>query len=313
MSCCFFLSWIEKQPDILFCIFDTRRNQTYAFEDDTFILYQTDDNTVDGKSSGGGGGSTPIIPCVCPPSPLPFTVNVVDLLMNFLAIEWILRILLFTPAGSSSSTLPSDHDSDDDNDNEYYYTDEEPPVDDDNDDDDDAPPTATTRHFLHQWFNYIFEQQNLLDALAVFPYYLERAPNGFVSLRLLRLFRLFQLVRLGQYNSMFMSLTNVLYKSFNYLKLLVLVLAFGAAFFGSMVYYIERGTWKYYEPAGEYRFVRIGVDGVTEEPTPFTSIPAAFWWFMVTATTVGYGGTCSIWHFPSRFLFADFETSHLFS
>ena len=266
-------------------------------------MYQNDDNTFDGSSSsssgiggGGGGGSsstTTTIPCVCPPSPLPFTVNAIDWLMNFLAMEWILRILLFTPAVSSSSDHDDSNDDDDDN-NEYYYTDEEPPVDEDNNDDGIAPTTTTTttaRHFLYQWFNYIFEQQNLLDALAVFPYYLERAPNGFVSLRLLRLFRLFQLVRLGQYNSMFMSLTNVLYKSFNYLKLLVLVLAFGAAFFGSMVYYIERGTWKYYEPAGEYRFVRIGVDGVTEEPTPFTSIPAAFWWFMVTATTVGYGGT----------------------
>ena len=206
-------------------------------------------------------GSDHGVQCECPPSPLPFTVGAVDWLMNFLAAEWILRVLSYTPHSPSCAS--------------------------------ELPDTVTSSSLgeFYQWLNYLVEPQTLLDALAIFPYYLERLPNGFVSLRLLRLTRLFQLVRLGQYNSMFMSLSNVLYKSFNYLKLLVLVLAFGAAFFGSMVYYLERGTWKYYEPDGEYRFVRIGMDGVSEEPSPFTSIPVAFWWFMVTATTVGYGGT----------------------
>jgi hypothetical protein len=111
-----------------------------------------------------------------------------------------------------------------------------------------------------------------------------------ISLRLLRLFRIFQLVRLGQYNAMFRTLTNVLVKSLNYLRLLILILAFGGALFGSMIYWLEKGTWSYHEASGKYLFVRIAADGVTEEPSPFTSIPASFWWFMVTATTVGYGG-----------------------
>jgi hypothetical protein len=132
-----------------------------------------------------------------------------------------------------------------------------------------------------------------MDGLAIFPYYAERfeKSNGLMSLRLLRLFRVFQLVRLGAYNTTFLCLTNVLSKSLVYLRLLVVVLLFGAAFFGSIVYWLEKGTWKWHEKSQSYQFLRIAEDGVTEEPSPFSSIPQAFWWFLVTATTVGYGDT----------------------
>jgi hypothetical protein len=190
------------------------------------------------------------IPCVCPPTPLPITDQLVNYLLYFLTLEWSLRVILFVP----------------------------------------AKPAHTVLGRWFQWFGYLTEGSTLVDALAIFPYYLEFLPNSFVSLRLLRLFRIFQLVRLGQYNEMFLTLTNVLQKSVQYLRLLILILAFGAAIFGSMMYWLERGDWKYHAASGEYRFLRLSADGMTEEPTPFHSIPSAFWWFMVTATTVGYGG-----------------------
>jgi hypothetical protein len=208
------------------------RPTSYMFEDDAMME----------ETSG--------IPCVCPPSPLPITNQLLDCLMYFFTAEWCIRVMLFVP----------------------------------------AEPAKTLVGRWYQWFCYLTETSTLVDALGIFPYYLESLPNSFVSLRLVRLFRIFQLVRLGQYNDMFLSLTNVLQRSVEYLKLLILILAFGAAFFGSMVYWLEKGSWKYHEASGDYRFLRLSVDGVTEEPTPFVSIPAAFWWFMVTATTVGYGG-----------------------
>ena len=145
-----------------------------------------------------------------------------------------------------------------------------------------------------------------------------------------------------QDNVTFLCLTNVMAKSLLCLKLLVIVLVFGAAFFGSMLYWLEKGgriccdqylsldnffpllpfwpqftdpnrnllamflfaptlfarlrsckgDWKYTELTDppSFAYVRSGIDGVSEEISPFPSIPSTFWWFMVTATTVGYGG-----------------------
>lgn len=195
----------------------------------------------------------PDIPCVCPPAPLTITVKALDYIIYFFTVEWSLRVLCFEPPSTERA--------------------------------------HTFGGFLCQWLSFLTEPTTVLDALVIFPYYIEmfEKSKGLLSLRLLRLFRVFQLVRLGQYNSNFLSLTTVLYQSLLYLKLMMVVLLFGAAFFGSMIYWLEKGDWKYYEKTQSYMFLRTSVDGSHEEPSPFTSIPAAFWWFLVTATTVGYG------------------------
>lgn len=210
---------------------------SYVFDDDHSII-----NNPDG------------VACVCPPSPLRWTVVTLSWLVYFFTVEWILRIVTFEPSATERG--------------------------------------LTTWDFICQWLSFLTSTSTILDALAIFPYYVETitTSNGLMSLRLLRLFRVFQLVRLGQYNETFLSLTAVLYKSVPYLKLLLGMMLFGAAFFGSMMYWVEKGEWTYFEGANSYQFVRKDQYGV-EEISPFTSIPAAFWWFAVTATTVGYGDT----------------------
>jgi hypothetical protein len=168
--------------------------------------------------------------CQCPPEPFEWTTIVLQGLVYFFTIEWIVRVLSFEPAA-----------------NEWRG------------------------NFYVQWFRFVTSPATVMDALAVFPYYIEAFSNsnGLMSLRLLRLFRVLQVVRLGQYNDSFKSLTTVLIKALPYLKLLVVVLLFGAAFFGSMLYWVEKGEWKYFEPTRSFQYVRLDQHG-QEEISPFS-------------------------------------------
>jgi Ion transport protein len=213
------------------------------------VAYGDDDSIANAFKNHPNG-----VPCVCPPSPVQWTVLLLDGLVRFFTVEWLVRILTFEPPRSQISFNAS--------------------------------------QIVGQWIQFLTSTNTVLDALAIFPYYIETltSSNGLMSLRLLRLFRVFQLLRLGQYSDTFMSLSAVFFRSVPFLKLFLGVILFGAAFFGSIMYWLEKGTWQYYSPSNSYQFVRVNQYG-TEEISPFTSIPAAFWWFAVTVTTVGYGDT----------------------
>ena len=63
--------------------------------------------------------------------------------------------------------------------------------------------------------------------------------------------------------------------------MLVFIMMIGTVVFSSAIYYAERGEWHEDQRA----YIRSGEAG----PSPFQSIPASFWWCIITMTTVGYG------------------------
>ncbi|OLQ08998.1 Potassium voltage-gated channel subfamily D member 3 [Symbiodinium microadriaticum] len=121
-----------------------------------------------------------------------------------------------------------------------------------------------------------------------------------------RVVRLFKLTRalnadLGQFNEINDLFKKVLANAAPAILMTVLLIVIALFFFGTFIWFCERGEWagkdspRYQalvigdrgSEAGAW--LRVAADGLTEELSPFTSIPGAFWWTIVTITTVGYG------------------------
>jgi hypothetical protein len=127
---------------------------------------------------------------------------------------------------------------------------------------------------------------NVVDASAILPFYLEFAldlvgidtekledlKGALLVIRILRVLRVVRILKLGRYSAGMRTFALTLKSSAKQLGMMAMVFATGIIFFSTMVYFMEK-----------------------DEPgTPFTSIPAGFWWAIVTMTTVGYGDVVPI-------------------
>jgi hypothetical protein len=128
---------------------------------------------------------------------------------------------------------------------------------------------------------------NLIDLLSILPFYLELAFDlvsgaNAALLRVVRLVRVFRIFKISKYTgAAWISIfSEAMRESAQPLLMLGVVAMIGCVFFSSAMFFAERGELRaedlvYYRPDGT--------------KSPFQSIPATFWWCMVTMTTVGYG------------------------
>jgi len=129
---------------------------------------------------------------------------------------------------------------------------------------------------------------NVIDLLAVLPYFVTLATSlasvdGSGSshamplsvLRVVRLVRVFRIFKLSRHSKGLQILGQTIRASMRELGLLIFFLLICVVLFSSAVYFAEADT------VGSH----------------FHSIPAAFWWAVVTMTTVGYGDMMpvSVW------------------
>ncbi|KAK3552730.1 hypothetical protein QTP86_021110 [Hemibagrus guttatus] len=126
---------------------------------------------------------------------------------------------------------------------------------------------------------------NIIDFVAILPFYLEVALSGLSSkaakdvlgfLRVVRFVRILRIFKLTRHFVGLRVLGHTLRASTNEFLLLIIFLALGVLIFATMIYYAER----------------IGADPgdpTASAHTSFKNIPIGFWWAVVTMTTLGYG------------------------
>jgi len=143
---------------------------------------------------------------------------------------------------------------------------------------------------------------NLIDLAAIVPYYIDIGFNLYLKndkdnlngacpsdlsdedtlsdkatflmvLRVIRLARIVRIAKLSRHSRNLNTLIKTMSTSLRELSFLMLFFIVSMVLYATFVYYCEQG----YAP---------GADDAANE---FVSIPASFWWAIVTMTTVGYG------------------------
>lgn len=129
---------------------------------------------------------------------------------------------------------------------------------------------------------FVIDPMNLIDLAAIAPWYIELLGFGVNSsvLRIFRLVRVVRVLKLGKYAPGLQLFGRTLLSSVDALVLLFFFLAIATVLASSVMYFLERGEWSTERQ-----------EWLTQEGdvSQFSSIPATFWWCVVTLTTVGYG------------------------
>ncbi|CAI5449263.1 unnamed protein product [Caenorhabditis angaria] len=122
---------------------------------------------------------------------------------------------------------------------------------------------------------------NVIDLLSIAPFYFElllwlcgisgenvrKVRWAFLTVRLLRVLRVIRIAKLGRFSPGLANFALTIRKSKKQMQMVGIVMMTVVIFFSTLIYFLEKD----------------------EVNSKFTSIPATFWWCVVTMATVGYG------------------------
>lgn len=114
---------------------------------------------------------------------------------------------------------------------------------------------------------FALQPLQLIDLIAILPFFLPVVGLDLRFVRAVRLFRLFRLFKIGRYSQSLRTISNVLKSKKEELWITVFTGFILLIFASSLMYIVENNA----------------------QPDKFKSIPDAMWWGAATLTTVGYG------------------------
>jgi voltage-gated potassium channel len=152
--------------------------------------------------------------------------------------------------------------------------------------------------FSYSWYRallkYVFQPLNIIDLVAIIPFYVTYIVDGGSSLSIIRILRLARIIRLikggkGKFTKGLKILQNTLVQSapMNFFLLCIAIIMFIIC--GAIEYLLEGGEFKVTADYPKGAYYRQNLLNTHQEPTPFESVLHGLYWSIVTSTTVGYG------------------------
>lgn len=114
---------------------------------------------------------------------------------------------------------------------------------------------------------YAFTSMQIIDLMAILPFYLVFVHVDLRVLRLLRIFRLLRVFKIAKYVSALAIVMTVFKRKAGELAIAAFLLVFLLLIASTAIYYAENSS----------------------QPEAFSSIPDSMWWSVITICTVGYG------------------------
>lgn len=245
---------------------------------------------------------------LCYPKPLGFFMLVEAVCIYIFTVEYVLRLL-------TVHTVP-----------EKVWNIKEEALEEPDDDDEVHVKHDKTCMGLTRGYATTF--MNLIDLVAILPFYLEAAigDTGLGVIRVLRLTRVLRVLKSPKFAEAVKLFSLSLSMSIPALSILFFFNILGIILMGSLVFFFESGKYSIRDdvccPGEVYAeslvradevfhecqlgcYMRPNYLGMGHEVSPYTSIPTSFYWVIVTMTTVGYGDllpTTSFGRFLSIFV-----------